>query len=182
MGNPEQSTNVKYLRSREAARAAFFSARTAQRTVIKDFPLAIPAGDQGGKEVIIVTLQSPTVEERGDIFKKAGIGKSTTKGKGDARVVENATDLTAMQVEAILDCTFINENEDPNSKLVRFFTPEDRDGLLARNCGGIFDELSEACMSLVNVDEEEIRKNSKRTALFSGASSSPENSVVPSPK
>ena len=168
-----ESVNVKFLRSREAARAAFFSAKTAARREIVDFPLVV------GDETILVTLKSPSVDERGDILKKAGVGKSSTKGKGETRSVESETDLTTMQVEACIACTFAHETEDATSKLVRFFTPEDRDGMLARNAGGIFDELAEACMGLVNVDEESIRKNSKRTVPSSGASSSPASSTVP---
>lgn len=154
------------LNTREAARSAFFSAEGD--TTIADRELTI---EIGGSD-LTVSLRAPSIADRGEVFRRAGIGRSRVKGKGKAREQETEIDMARLQAHAVIACTYVRDGEGEAAPLVRLFTLEDEDGLLGKRCGSAFDALAEPAMEMINADEDEIRKNFARTTASNGSTSS----------
>ena len=90
-----------------------------------------------------VEVRQPSVKARGEIFKRAGAGANGSK-----------VDLAELQVTAVIECTF-----EPGTPQ-RVFTDADRAALFDAPAGGFVDQLAEAALELLNVNQEDLEKNS----------------------
>jgi hypothetical protein len=88
-------------------------------------------------------VRQPSIKSRSDIFKAA-------KAWGGDK---DKLDVAVLQVEAVIRCTF----EPGSTTLV--FEEADRQSLLEQPSGSFVDELSAAALAMLNVDEEDLRKN-----------------------
>lgn len=101
----------------------------------------------GVVEELDVEVREPSVALRARILKEAGV-----QG-GDATRI----DLAKLQVEAVLLCSFVPGTAE------RVFDDVDRDALLALPPGGFLDTISAVAMRFLNLDEDDIKKNSATT-------------------
>ena len=154
-GNP--SPGLASVLNLEAARALLFSDK-ANREVRRTMDIEV-AG-----QALHLVLVSPTYQERRAIYQHAGIGKTKARGKGQSKESEVNVDVEMMRVHAMIACTHVVEGEGDTAPVKKLFNSADEELLLSRYVGGPFDAIADACMELINVDEEELRKNSKTTA------------------
>ena len=98
----------------------------------------VQVGDQ------TIEVRAPTVQSRSDIFKAAKLLG------GDPEKMEWA----ALQVTATIECCFV-----PGTP-VKVFERADVQAMLALPTGTFLDEVAKVVMSLMNVSEDEVEKNS----------------------
>jgi hypothetical protein len=101
----------------------------------------------GVVEELDVEVREPSVALRARILKEAGV-----QG-GDATRI----DLAKLQVEAVMLCSYVPGTAE------RVFDDVDRDALLALPPGGFLDAISAVAMRFLNIDEDDIKKNSATT-------------------
>lgn len=123
--------------------ATLGNVRAFRSTVVK---VSLPS--ESGVEELEVEVREPSVETRARILKEAGVQS------GDA----NRLDLAKLQVEAVVVSSFVPGTGE------RVFDDMDRAAMLALPPGGWLDELSSAAMRFLNLDEDDIKKNSPATA------------------
>lgn len=100
-------------------------------------------GDDG--QPMLVEVREPTLKQRAAIYRAAGIASANAERDG--------IDMAALQVEAVIACTF-----EPGTE-VRVFDERDRPALLAQPAGGFCDDLFEVIQPLLNSSEKEAEKN-----------------------
>ena len=93
----------------------------------------------------LIEVREPTVKQRSAILKAAGAGT-------------DKYDAAAFQVETVIACSF-----EPGSN-TKLFDEKDRPALLALPAGSFLDDIFEVAVEFMNVDEEELEKNSAGTA------------------
>lgn len=107
-----------------------------------------PLLDEAGVP-LVVEVREPSIAARGAILKasKAASGKT------------DDIDIAALQLEAVVACTFVPGTQQP------VFEAGDRQALLNQPPGGYFDELAAVALRLMNVESEKAaEKNSEGTA------------------
>ena len=102
-----------------------------------------------------IEVRQPSIRERARILKAS---KAQT---GDQEKI----DLGELFVTAAIACCY-----DPGTSQ-KVFTDADRESLMEQPSGSFVDDLGAVALKLMNVDEEELRKNSERTE--SGKPASP---------
>lgn len=151
----KRSPNLASVINLDAARALLFSEK-ANRKLEK--VLDVEIGDQ----LLRVKLIAPTYAERRAVYQAAGIGRSRAKGKGQARETEQILDVEFMRVHAVIATAHLICGEEAGAPVSKLFKDTDADLILATYVGGPFDQLADAAMDLINVDEEDLRKNSPK--------------------
>lgn len=101
-----------------------------------------------------VEVRSPTVRQRADILKAAGVDGS----KGTAQ------DAALLQVTTIIKCCYVPGTEH------HLFDDADAEVLQGLPAGSWIDDLSEVAMKLLNVDTESKKKRSAATQNDSSSS------------
>ncbi len=123
--------------------ATLGNVRAFRSTVVK---VSLP--NEHGVEELEIEVREPSVATRARIMKEAGVQS------GDmARL-----DIARLQVEAVMVCSFVPGTND------RVFDDIDRDALMQLPPGGWIDALSAPAMRFLNLDEDDIKKNSATTA------------------
>jgi hypothetical protein len=102
---------------------------------------------KGPEGELEVEVREPSVATRSRIMKEAGVVG------GDASKI----DLAKLQVEAVMLCAFVPGSTE------RVFEDMDREALLALPPGGFLDDISSVAMRFLNLDEDDIKKNSAAT-------------------
>ena len=92
-------------------------------------------------------LRAPSVKERGDLFKAAGITQMQEK---DA--IRHA-DIAELQATAVISLTYVPGTDD------KVFDPSDKATFLSMPAGGVFDTLAEVAIRMLNVKTGEVSKN-----------------------
>jgi hypothetical protein len=102
-----------------------------------------------------IEVRQPTVRGRSEIMRRAkAMGGDTDR-----------VDIGEMQVTAMIECCYVPGTSD------RVFGDTDRDALLDAPSGA-YDELATVAMELMNVDREDVAKNSAGTRAASSSSPS----------
>lgn len=102
---------------------------------------------QRGDESFDVEVREPSVATRARIMREAGVQT------GDM----GRLDLAKLQVEAVVLCSVVPGTSE------RVFDDVDRAALMELPPGGWLDELSSVAMRFLNLDEDDIKKNSATT-------------------
>lgn len=101
-----------------------------------------------------VEVRQPSIKARSNIFRRAKVQS------GD----RDRMDMGELQITAVIECCFV-----PGT-VERVFSEADRESLENAPAGSFVDELSSAVLELLNVDAEDLAKNSVGTPNDSSSS------------
>ncbi len=94
--------------------------------------------------------RQPSISKRSKIFKAAG---ASTTIKGGKAPDKTEVDIAKLQMHAVAECVFIPGTEET------VFGTADFEALASLPTGGLFEQLADKVMALMNIDTEEIEKN-----------------------
>lgn len=99
-------------------------------------------------------VRQPTVGKRSRIFKTCGATTTVARGKGKNAEDATVVDLAKLQMQGVIECVYVPGTDE------HVFGTADVCALEELAPGGLFDQLADCVLKLMNVDREEIAKNS----------------------
>lgn len=118
------------------------------------------------RETVTVRIDGSPVEVEIRQLTVAGRQRVMRSG-GFNRTSEADRDIAAVQVQAVIECAMVPGTNE------FFFEQADFEALLTQPTGSFVDELAAAAMRMLNIDPDEVKKNSEATPNSSSSAESP---------